>query len=377
MKLADGGRLGTMIDSKHLRYRNLHPEGFPKYRPLPEGVKGKERNPRTARRAFFHDYCAPGHYLITATEILPADRAEAEASCTSHIMPLCTIPFENAEENLRQGSVSPILSPLGQAIEAEILSIPSFHPEMEILRYAIMPDHIHIVLWVKRRIKRKLGRELAPFFGACSKHFTRLIGSDTLFTLFYPFHDRIIFDQLQLDRSTRYVDDNPRRYLIKKLHPDLFRRYLHLEIGEREYAGYGNIFLLRQPYLLQVRIHRRWSENEFEDYNNFCMAEIDKGAIPVSPAIHPAEKKIMRYAIDSGSSVIFLTDQGFEERFKPKGERFDLCAEGRLLLLAPWPENIGRKSTSGYKEFHSMNDMAKELVELPANTRLILKGNPN
>lgn len=369
-----------MINPKYQSNKNFSPEGFPKYRPLPEGVKGKPKTRTAPQRAIFHDYCAPSYYLITATELSSFDRSKAEATGgrkgEGAPQPLCSIPLENASENLRQGSISSIFSPLGKAIEAEILAIPSFHPEMEIIRYVIMPDHIHFVLHVKRRLKRKLGRELAPFFGACSKHFTRLIGSDTLITLFSPFHDRIIFDQLQLSRSIRYVDDNPRRYLIKKLHPDLFKSYLHLGIGAREYAGYGNIFLLRQPYLLQVRVHRRWSEKEFFDYEEYCMKEIDRGAIPVSPAIHPVEKKIMRYAIDIGSAVIFLTDQGFEESFKPKGEKIDLCAEGRLLLLAPWPENIGKKSDAGYVEFHSMNDMVLELAALPADTRLILKGNP-
>ncbi len=372
-----------MINPTYQRHKNFNPEGFPKYRPLPDGVKGKPKTRTAPRRAIFHDYCASGYYLITATRLSPSDRSKAEVAggreddaATVHFMPLCSIPMENASENLRNGSIAPILSHLGKAIEAEILAIPTFHPEMEILRYVIMPDHIHFVLNVKRRLKRKLGRELAPFFGACSKHFTQLTGTPQLTTFFNPFHDRIIFDQLQLDRSIRYVDDNPRRYLIKKLHPDLFKSYLHIGIGSREYAGYGNIFLLRQPYLLQVRVHRRWSEKEFSDYEEFCIREIDRGAILVSPVIHPAEKKIMRYAIEAGSAVIYLTDQGFEERFKPNGEKFDLCAEGRLLLLAPWPGNIGKKSTAGYVEFHSMNDMAAELAALPADVRLILKENP-
>jgi len=46
---------------------------------------------------------------------------------------------------------------------------------------------------------------------------------------------------------------------------------------------------------------------------------------------------------------------------------------GVFCFLPPWPENIGRKSTAGYAEFHQMNDLAAELAVMPATARLNLK----
>ncbi len=83
------------------------------------------------------------------------------------------------------------------------------------------------------------------------------------------------------------------------------------------------------------------------------------------PFIHPAEKKIMRQTLEMGGSVIRLTDCGFEDRFKPRGKDFEICSEGRLLLMAPWPQNVGRKSTAGYKEFNTMNDLAAAIASMP------------
>lgn len=320
---------------------------------------GKPLKHRDSRRALHHDYCGKGFYLITATTF-PGS------------LPLSIIPSLPAEELKKNEMVLPQLSDLGCCIRKEIVEIPLHHPELKIIRFVIMPDHIHIVVQVKERLQRKLGRELAGFFGACSKHQMTLRGGE-LQTLFSPFNDRIIYNYTQLDRAIKYVGDNPRRLIIKREFPDLFKRYLHLEIAGHEYAAYGNIFLLRGIYLLPVRIHRKWSEEEFRDYEEKCRLEISKGAIPISPAIHKAEKKIIKMALDSGSRVILLTDQGFEARFKPKGRNFDLCAEGRLLLLAPWPENFGRKSTSGYTEFHKMNDLAQAISSIPAGSRLLLK----
>ena len=357
--------------------------GFPSHHPLPEFMKRKQnasgqqgagkasgqqgagnvpdrQSGKHAKRAFFHDYCAPGYYLITATALPGSPR-------------LSEIPDERLN-NIKKGEmIIPDHTPLGEAIKQEILDISTHHPEMSILRFVVMPDHIHFVLQVKERLKRMLGSELAGFFGACSKASSRLQGLNEVKTLFGPYFERIIFSREQLDRAIKYVEDNPRRYILRKRNPELFKRYLHLDIAGHEYAAFGNIFLLREIYLLPVRIHRRWSEEEFRRYDEYCRQEINKGAIPISPAIHPAEKAIMDYARENGGRMIILKDQGFEERFKPYGKNFDLCAEGRLLLLAPWPDNIGRKSTAGYAEFHQMNDLAAELAVMPATARLNLK----
>lgn len=325
------------------------------------GDQAASRSHKHPKRALFHDYCNPGFYLITSTTLPGSPR-------------LSEIP-DLSDNEIRKGEmIIPDNTPLGDKIKEEIRTIPVYHPEMKILRFVIMPDHIHFVLQVTKRLKRMLGRELAGFFGACSKVSSRLQGRTEVKTLFETFHDRVILSHEQLDRTIRYVEDNPRRYIYRKRNPDLFRRDLHLEIAGHEYAAFGNIFLLKEIYLLPVRIHRRWSEAEFRTYSDYCRTEIDKGAVAITPAIHPAEKAIVQYARDNGGKMIILKDQGFEERFKPKGADFDLCCDGRLLLLAPWPENVGRKSTSGYTEFHQMNDLALAIARLSSADRLLLKG---
>lgn len=169
------------------------------------------------------------------------------------------------------------------------------------------------------------------------------------------------------------MEDNPRRYVLCRQYPDLFKRHLHLFIDDHEYAAYGNIFLLKGVYLLPVRVHRHWCQAEFDQYTEKCLDEIAAGAIPISPAIHKAEKNIIRKAIDGGCSVILLRDLGFNERFMPQGDLFDLCEAGRLLLLSPWPDNLQRRSTAGSTEFHRMNDHAASIAALPASSRLSLR----
>ena len=258
---------------------------------------------------------------------------------------------------------------LGECVKNALLALPQGNPALQIGRYVIMPDHIHFILNVISNLEKPIGKFLAPFTKACSEAYTRLLNLPAFTTLFKPYDDRIIFNPEQLSRAVKYIEDNPRRYLIKRQYPDLFHRYLHLIVGDHEYAAYGNIFLLKSIHLLPVRIHRRWTREEFSNYESYCLREIERGAIPISPAIHPAEKEIIRKAVSMGSSIILLRDLSFNERFKPSGEQFELCAAGRLLLISPWPDNLSRRSTAGYTEFHSMNDHAAAIAALPPTAR--------
>ena len=314
-------------------------------------------------RAFFHDYCAPGYYLITATAV-EGDYAMRLLSSMTDV---------TSERLNHECMIIPNLTDLGIMVKKEIEYIPIYHPKLEVKRYVIMPDHIHMVIHAKERLAKKLGSELAGFFGGCTRRLRDIVGIvNSDIKLFQPFHDQIIFDFNQLNRSIRYVEDNPRRYIIKKMHPHLFKRHLHVLIGEQEYGVMGNLFLLKEIHLLPVRIHRRWTEEEFDAYEKKCAKAIDEGAVVISPAIHRRERDILNMAISAGGSVIKLTDRPITERSKPQGKLFDLCAEGRLLILAPWQSEGGKKHV-GYTEFHNMNDMAQQIATLPADTRMQIR----
>lgn len=362
---------------------------------------GKELKRRNTRRAKFKDYRSPGFYMITVNaqkktplfcRIYTSNHSEAtNQSSLPFVQKEATnqrsVPFLTGTTNERgasfvpaggaagTGALLPVIeySDLGCIIRDKIETMPDYTPQLEIVRYVVMPDHLHILIRIKSTLERHLGRVVGGFMGGCTTVARKaglIAREDSLFT--EKFHDRIVCRAGQIARLVNYINDNPRRMLIKRMHPELFRRYLHIRIGEREYAAYGNIFLLKHFDLLPVRIHRRWSPGEFDEYERGCMAQIENGAVPVSPFIHRREKTIRDKTVDCGGSLIIIRDIGFEERFKPQGREFEMCASGRLLLLAPWNDNTGRRSTAGSREFHSMNDMALEISKLPANIRMAI-----
>ncbi len=311
----------------------------------------KELKHRNTRRAAFCNYLEPGFFMITITSA-PGIPAFSAISGTPE---------------------APIVSysRLGAVIRDKIESIPSYTPQLNVIEYVVMPDHIHILLEIAIRLPRHLGKVIGGFMGGCTVGARKSgIITDNASVFEKNYHDRAMTKIGQIGCVRNYIRDNPRRLLIKRLHPDFFQRHIHLNIAGREYAAYGNIFLLRHDYLMPVRIHRRWSKREFEAYEDECLSEIAKGAIAVSPFIHPAEKAIRTKALNMGASVIHLRHEGFEARFKPKGEDFTLCAAGRLLLLAAWPGNTVCRVAAGYAEFHSMNDMANNIASLTSDCRM-------
>lgn len=273
---------------------------------------GNDLKRRYTRRAAYKDYTQPGYYMITVT-------------ARSGVPTLCVI-----SGSVKQPEV--VYTPLGEIIRGRIVTMADYTSQLSVECYVVMPEHFHLLLHVRERLERHLGRIVGAMMGGCTSEAQKcgLVSPDV--SLFKEkFHDRIVSKVGQIDTLKRYIADNPRRFLIKRMYPNIFKKYLHIILGDREYAAYGNIFLLKYDDVMAVRVHRRWTEEEFVSYEKECFGRIDAGAVVIGPFIHPAEKKIRDRAKESGKGVIVIRDQGFEERFKPQGEEFDLCARGATV----------------------------------------------
>ncbi|MBR6964150.1 MAG: hypothetical protein IKH86_11075 [Prevotella sp.] len=149
-----------------------------------------------------------------------------------------------------------------------------------------------------------------------------------------------------LPRLIGYVKDNPRRLAIRRAHKDLFRVHFGVQFGNHVFAAIGNQFLLEHPEKEQVQLSRRFSEAEIAESVDYYLAKAAQGAVLVSPAISRGEKAVMRAALNARWPIIFITSWGFNEFSKPGHQYYEACAEGRLLLLAPWPHQNERMALS-------------------------------
>lgn len=276
------------------------------------------------------------------------------------------------------------LTPLGEAVSRCWYEIEEHNPEISIVALQMMPDHFHGILFVREKMEKHLGMALRGFKLGCNKAFRRIcpvlaekavaVQQAAILLrrteqdrrhglLFEPgYNDQILLRRGQLDAWLRYLEDNPRRLLVKREHPEFFRVQRCVEWKGMKFSAIGNLFLLRKPMKVQVQCSRRLTDDEIESKKAAMLAACMKGAVLVSPSISKGEKAIMRAAFEKDYPEIVLKDNGFEPLAKPSGQSFDACAKGQLLLLGPVKHENERKAiTRG--QCLSLNDIAERICE--------------
>lgn len=322
-----------------------------------------EKKPSMQRRCVDHDYTARRMYMITmVTEGRKALFGKVEGRSEA---------VEPSEEAPRIE-----LSPLGEAVAEIWQTIGCHHPEVKVVALQMMPDHLHAILFVKEKMEKPLGKVILGVKQACNRAFREMMpegvvavaqqhagrerGNGLLFAK--GFNDQILLRDGQLERWRNYLKDNPRRLLMKRENPDLFRVQRGLVYAGFSFSGIGNRFLLERPVKLQVQCSRSMGDEELGAKLNDCLRAGRQGAVLVSPAISKGEKAIMRAAFEEGLPLIYLQENGFTDLAKPGGMRMEACARGQLLILAPW-EHHNEKMVIKRGQCLELNEMARVICE--------------
>ena len=154
---------------------------------------------------------------------------------------------------------------LGDTLVDCLLSIPRYHPNVEILHFCLMPDHLHAVIYVTREMSEGIASVVRGFWQAAKKLGRASSFAPNAIRENYQEEANIIRNQLgdaayyqlppiftempfirpmghreQLPTTVRYIDMNPQRLATKKLMPGFFRVQEDIEIAGRKYRGIGN-----------------------------------------------------------------------------------------------------------------------------------------
>ena len=273
------------------------------------------------RRKVGHDYCGVAIYMVTLC--VEGRRPVLGALCG---------PDGN--------HIKPWIRPtaIGSAVKRAWQEIPQYHPQVRLLGFQLMPDHVHGIIHVTSPLPQHLGRLIQGFKKGCRDAVKSIVPvGETLWEEGY--NDRILRGAGQLDRWIKYLIDNPRRLWVKRKHADLFLQHTGIVISTTSVTTMGNRFLLEYPEKVAVKCSRRLSEMEIDSECQRFLAMASEGAVLVSPCISPGEKEIMGMAFVAGYPIILLLENGFSQYQKPSGRQFEACSEGRLLLIAPWPHH--------------------------------------
>lgn len=369
------------------------------------GVQVNETKHSMKRRKPWHDYRCKGTYMLTlvvaerrpllgrlvASEVgvpavggpavgLPAVETAGVEAITERVGAVATKVEARVE-----------LTRLGRVIrDEEVRKISDIYKMVEVWKLCIMPDHIHMIVRVKEDMPegKHLGIVIRGFKAGCSRAWWRERGpcvqtqgvgavdstsasaveaattpaastagktagktkgeagtaGPSLFESGY--NDLILLGDGQLDNWKRYLDDNPRRLAIKRQHPEFFTTMQYVDIAQWHCQAVGNRFLLDVPQKVAVIVHRAYTDKDFAEKKAEWLACGEAGGVLVSAAIASREKEVMREAMDRGYRIILVRENGFPDLYKPAGESFDACSEGRLLQVCPWEYHMERRVIS-------------------------------
>ena len=210
-----------------------------------------------------------------------------------------------------------------------------------------------------------LGMVIKGFKMGCNKAYWRIYGMNTaprkgLFELGY--NDKVLLHERQLEGWKKYLDDNPRRLMVKRMNPGLFTVMQNKEVVGRRCQMVGNCFLLDIPDKVAVVVHRRYTEVELRRLREEWLACGERGGVLVSAAISTKEKEVLREAMNRGYRIVLLRENGFPRLYKPCGESFYACSEGLLLQISPWNYHMEKKTITR-EQCLELNEMAERIAE--------------
>ena len=383
---------------------------------MEQGERGRGRSPFAGekvptmkRRSGWHDYTQRQMYMVTLTT---EGRRKLFGEVVGHSEAL-----PGAEDAPRM-----VLSAFGKRVEEEFLGVSRYYPQVEVVALQIMPDHLHGILFVREEMPAGLGRLINGFKAGCNRAYREMeaaaqppltepqdaqpsqlteqkepsLTEQRKGTLAAPqreahlglvdggsaavkrdrhgeyrrpglvfergYNDRLLTQDGQLERWKHYLKDNPRRLLMKRERPDLFRVQRNVTAKGMVFSAIGNRFLLDSPRRLQVQCSRRLTAEEIAQQVEHFLQEGRNGAVLVSPSISPGEKAVMRAAFEAGLPLIVLQENGFTDLAKPGGQRMEACVREQLLMLAPW-EHHNERTTITRGQCVSLNEMARRLCE--------------
>lgn len=375
-----------------------------------------------------HDYYGRGTYLITLV-------VSGRERVLAHF----------AESNERTGATDSralVLTPLGEAVEQTWQRTPEAQAvhgnQVRVHACVCMPDHFHGVVEVLEPMEWSLGDIIQAFKAVCTSHWQRqqglaasadrpisvnlegagvpawlrekaqqhtnegalirslskkqrqeyyaLVGRSQQPLFDDNYDDTVCLDERHRKAMIAYVNDNPRRALLRKLLPEYMQRCLHVQIGNRSYGAFGNLFLLRWARKIQVQCHRKHPitgqpYEETADYANerrqWETAIMEGCTVIVTPGISIGERLMKKECLERGFPLIHLQKEPIGAFWKPERQRFEACVNGALLILAPWNLDQmgsveGVPSDSDYSRFHNMNMLAAEICAFDGEARVIM-----
>ena len=291
-----------------------------------------------------------------------------------------------------------VLSPLGERVKSCLENMPHVVPEIELICYAIMPNHIHFIVAVRSEMQRSIKMVVRSFMGITSNIMHKMIKEGTIMwnnenTISQKKSDNndaplwkpgscvgICQSELKLHTRIGYVLENPFFGILESERHGFMERTMGLTIAGRKYCAYGNMLLLKEPDRIQVFCHRKHPvtnepyhlTQDFTKERQYFIEAAANGVVIVTPGISPGEQAIMWDVLKNGGNVINIQKDEIplSDKWHPDKERRLYCSQGNMLVLSvadlPHQAFYDRRGNiiptdTKYAKFHLLNFVAEEI----------------
>ena len=236
------------------------------------------------------------------------------------------------------GETGVALAPAGERVAAAWVGLRARFPGVTASTFCVMPDHFHGLLILDLD---QCGNTRAD---TVLRHFRKASGGEEVWSDDHPY---VItpFESVALANVRRYIKNNPKRALWKRMHPDRFTRFVGIKRPnlpvETTWTAFGNVLLLASPFLKFMKISGMLSLEEMNRTVDSFIEAAHDGWVLASGFISPGERVVLEAvrARRLGPHVRLLP-YGIPAKFDPSVELSREIGEEDSVLLSPFPETV-------------------------------------
>ena len=143
------------------------------------------------------------------------------SNCGAYFITICVKDRQEIlGEIVGQGLCSCRLSSIGKIIDIEIVQLAMRYPQIEILKYVIMPNHVHLLLAIVETrqeqspcpTKPSIGDVICALKSITTKKANQHDRMKGRKIWQFRYYDHIIRDEPEYQRIWQYIDENPQRW---------------------------------------------------------------------------------------------------------------------------------------------------------------------
>ena len=245
------------------------------------------------------------------------------------------VTFQVAKNKTELGAIvgeKCVLNPLGEAVEALIVTLGKYNPEVYVDSHVVMPNHVHLILKIEDRpdndehhlgkIMRKLKSLAAREYRLLKEQgLARDIGSGLWQENYW---EKIITSHDQLEKTRRYIADNPKNWSIDRFGPVTSH-------------SLGNLELLNEPFEAFVASQEARADALAPRLISGCGAVAPR--VIISTFTSPQEREALRRILAKGQRFIAIYPGGIPAVLPP--QIATAVENDTALLLSPVPSGTG------------------------------------